>query len=148
MFQVFCIMTRNWDRLESKKLWVFNLYKFNYKLNKLGWFCTYSYKLCGFCNGYYRFNKLNRFNLDVVNYLIQIGFKFFLDVAMCNYCIKFFLPPPPTSSDQVHFSSSSKSTNCDLKIVIDFFFSGKVTCLKFNLSLGVGNFVCIFKQWN
>jgi hypothetical protein len=56
-----------WTCWNLKKLWVLYLYRFNYKLNKLEWFCTYSYKIY---NGNYRFNRHNRFNLDVVDYLI------------------------------------------------------------------------------
>ncbi len=35
MFQDFYGMTRNWDRFKSRKLWVFYLYRSNYRLNKL-----------------------------------------------------------------------------------------------------------------
>jgi hypothetical protein len=141
MFHFFVQWLETGTSWNLRKLWVFYLYKFNYMLNKLGWFCTYSYKLCGFCNRYYRFSKLNKFNLNVVNDLIPIGFKFFLDATLCSCCIKLFPPTPPISFEQVHSSFFSKSTICDLKIVIDFFLNGKVTYSKLNLSFGVRNFV-------
>jgi hypothetical protein len=81
--------------LESKKLWIFYLNKFNYKLNKLGWYYSYNYRLCGFYNGYYKFSRLNKFNLDVVNYLIQIGFRFFLDATMYSCRINLFSTSTP-----------------------------------------------------
>ncbi len=53
-------------------------------------------------------------------------------------------PLPPISSKHVWSSTSSKSLTDDPKVVLDFFLSGEVTSLGFNLSLGVGSFICIF----
>ncbi len=38
----------------------------------------------------YMFNRHNRFNFDVVNYLIEVGFKLLFNVALCSCCINFF----------------------------------------------------------
>jgi hypothetical protein len=96
----------------------------------------------------YKFSRYNRFNLNVVNYLIQVGFKFFF-MPPCMAIASSFSPPIPLiSSEQVRFSSSSKSLTSYLKVVLDFFFGGEVTCSRLNVSLGVGGFVFIFNRWD
>ncbi len=90
------------------------------------------------------FNKHNKFNLDVVNYLIQVGFKFFLNVALHSYYISYSLPPPVISSEQVHFSSSFESLTNDSKVVLNLFLGGEVIGSRLNLSFGLGNHVYIF----
>jgi hypothetical protein len=45
--------------------------------------------------------------------------------------------------EQVYSSSSFESKTWDLKVVLNFFLGGKVTCLGLNLAHGVGGFVCI-----
>jgi hypothetical protein len=57
-------------------------------------------------------------------------------------------PPtlPPISSKQVHSSFSFESFIDDPKIVLDFFLSGEVISLRFNMSFGVGDFMRIFNR--
>jgi len=64
-------------------------------------------------------------------------------VALSSY-----LPLLLISSEQVHYSSSSKSLTDDPKVVLDFFISGEIIGSGLNLSLGVGGCVCIFSQWD
>jgi hypothetical protein len=86
--------------------------------------------------------------LDVVNYLIQVEFKFFFNVALHNYCINFYPPAPPISFEQVRSSSSFDSLIGYSKVVLDLFFSGGVTGSGLNMSLGVGGSIRIFNQWD
>jgi hypothetical protein len=56
-----------------------------------------------------------------------------------------FSPPPPLISyEQVCSSSSFESLIDDPKVVLDFFLGGEVTGSRLNLSLSVGNSVCVF----
>jgi len=59
-----------------------------------------------------------------------------------------FPPPPPILSEHVCSSSSFDSTTYDLKVVLDLFFNGQVTFSRLNLSLGVGNYVHVFRLWH
>jgi hypothetical protein len=127
-------MTKNKNKLESIKLWVFYLYRLNNRLNKLGWFCNYNYRLFKFYNGYYKFSKLNRFHLDVVNYFIQIGFKFFFNVVMCSYYIKLLSSSTSNFIWTISFLVFFTSTTCVLKVILNFFFNDEVLGLRFNLS--------------
>jgi hypothetical protein len=55
---------------------------------------------------------------------------------------------PPSHFNIFTPHPSFEWTTCDLKIVIDFFLGGEVISLRLNLSLGVGDYVCIFNLWN
>ncbi len=143
--QSFCGMTKNSNRLKSIKLWVFYLYMFNYKLNMLEWLWNCC---CKFCNWNYKVNRFNRFNLNVVNYLIQVGFRFFLNVALRGCCIKLFSSLPPISFEQVRSPFSSKSLTNDPKVVLNFFLGGGVASSRLNLSFGVDGFIRVCNQWH
>ncbi len=82
-------------------------------------------------------SRNNRFNLNVVNYLIQVGFKFFFNVALCSEGLSYSPPPPLISSEKVFFSSSFESLTSDPKVVLDFFLTNEVVSLGFK-GLNVG----------
>jgi hypothetical protein len=67
----------------------------------------------------------------------------------CVVVASSFSPPlPPISSEHVHFSLFSESLTGDPKVVLDFFFSGEVIGSGLNLSLGIGNSICVFNRWD
>jgi hypothetical protein len=85
--------------------------------------------------------NITSFYWNVVNYLIHLGFRLFLNATL-HSC---FPPLPSISYKQVHSSSFSESLIGDPKVVLDFFLGGEVTGLGLNPSLGVGDFVRIFR---
>ncbi len=141
-------MTKNWDRLESKKLWVFHLYKFNYRLSKLGWFCNYNYSLCRLYNGYCILINTTSSIWMLLITLSKLGLSFSSMLPSVAIALSSSLPPPPISSKQVCSSSSSKLKIGDPKVVLNLFLSNEVTGSRLNLSLGVGSSVHVFSRWN
>ncbi len=124
-------MTKNWDRLKYRKSWVF-----------------YMNKLFGFYNWFHNFNMFNRFNLDVINNLVQIGCRFFFEVILyllleipCHLHL-----PSPLNKFSPHPRLSQQFE--PYKWFWVFFLGGDVACLKLNLSHGVGSFVRVFSLRN
>jgi len=148
MFKVLYRMTRNWNRFEFKKLWIFYLNMFNYKLNKLVWFLAITISCVGSIMG-----TIGSTNSTSSTWMLSItwsklGSSFSSMLPCVAVTLKKIPSPPPISSEQVRSSSSSKSITYDSKVVINFFFGGEETSSRLNLSLGVGDFGCIFSWWD
>jgi len=84
------------------------------------------------------------FNLDVVNYLIQIGFRFLFNATLCSYCIKFFSTSTPNLILKSSLFIFFWINNLWREVVLDFFIGIEVIGLRLNMSLGVGGSMHIF----
>jgi hypothetical protein len=129
----------------------FPLCRFNYRLNKLGWFYSFNYKLCKLCNGCSittcSINTICSIWMLLIT-LFRLGLGSSSMLLNITIVLIFYPPPPPISWKQVCSSSSFKSIIGDPTIVIDFWFNGEVTRSRLNLSFSVSSYVHIFSCWD
>ncbi len=85
--------------------------------------------------------------MDITSLVDSIGSTWMLSITLsklgsssysmlsCVVIIWNYYPPlPPISFEWIHYVSSSTSTTCDPKVILDFFFNGEVIGSGFNLS--------------